>query len=405
MLGGVSNRTYIRRRQAGTLIVGAGLAAQRATETLPHDGYDRTIRLLAAERHLPDDRPPLSKGYLAGEIEERDLLFQPLPWYADNDVELVLGRPAERVDIDARQVVLAGGRRLPFRRLLIATGATARHPRGTERYENVHELRTLESARRLPQALTGRPRVAVVGAGVIGQETAASAKRRGPSVIPIKAAPTPLAAQLGSLLGSWVGRFHTQRGIDVRLSAQISRFHGKQTVEAIELDNGQRIECELVFVGIGTEPATAWLRGNGLGPGGELVDQAGRTEVPRVFAAGDATLAFDRMAGGHVRTQYWEASARQRAAAHARLGLPGVPPAVPSFWSDQHGLRIQFVGHAGRARVVLDGDLDTADFTASFIRNGSLIGALLVGRPHALPAIRRALQQAKYHTEQDRRAA
>ena len=174
------------------------------------------------------------------------------------------------------------------------------------------------------------------------------------------------------------------------------RLHGGDDVEAIELDDGHRIDCDLVVVGIGTVPATAWLAGSGLDDHGIPVDATGRTAIPHIYAAGDAAKHLDPRLGGHVRTEHWEAAARQgAAAARAMLGLAVPPPSTPSFWSDQHGIRIQYIGHAhGADEIRIDGDPQARDFTATFIDSGRPIGALLIGRPHALPEIRRQIDQA-----------
>jgi 3-phenylpropionate/trans-cinnamate dioxygenase ferredoxin reductase component len=405
MLIGMKNHSHSRHRRTGVLVVGAGLAAQRTVETLRRGGYDDTIRLIAGERHLPYDRPPLSKQYLVGETSERSLHFRPTPWYLENDIDLVLGAQAQRLDAGSREVVLAGGERVPFAQLVIATGGEPRRLKGAGEFENVHELRTLDDARRLREALSCRPRLAVIGAGFIGQEVAATAKRLGAAVTMIESAPAPLA-HLGLPLGRWFARFHRERGIDLILSARITRFRGTRRVEAIELDDGRRIECDQVVVGIGTEPATTWLSGSGLDERGVRVDERGRTAIPTVFAAGDASLHYEPLLGRHVRTEHWEAAARQGAeVARTILGQTSAGQTLPSFWSDQHGVRIQFIGHPAPGPLLIDGDLDLPDFTATFTRDGEPTGALLVGRPGALPAIRRRLQQLTENTQPERNAA
>ena len=290
----MSHSTSIRRRRAGVVIAGGGLAAQRASETLRRNGYDGAVRVIAREPHAPYDRPPLSKEFLAGELDERALEFRPQPWYAEHDVELLLGERATGLDAPRREVQLAGGGRVPFEQLLIATGSAPRRLAGTERYENVYELRTRDDARALREALSTRPRLIVIGAGFIGQEVAATAKRLGATVTIIEAAATPLEAILGPQLGEWFADFHRREGIKLVLSARIARFHGARAVHAVELEHGRRIGCDLLVVGIGTEPATSWLRDSGLDQGGVRVDAAGRTAIPGIFAAGDASAQFER---------------------------------------------------------------------------------------------------------------
>jgi NADPH-dependent 2,4-dienoyl-CoA reductase/sulfur reductase-like enzyme len=375
---------------SGIVIAGGGLAAQRAAETLRRSGYDGSLRMIAAEPQRPYDRPPLSKEFLAGELDERALRFRADDWYADNAIDVSLDDPVSRLDAAERAVVLRSGRRVRYRNLLIATGSAPRRLPGTAGFENVHELRTLADARRLRAALGAGSRLVVVGAGFIGQEVASTALRLGAEVAIVEAAPTPLATVLGTELGAWFARLHREEGIDVRLSARIARLHGGRAVTAVELDDGDRIACDALVVGIGTDPATAWLAGSALGDGGVPVDAAGATAVPGVYAAGDASRPFDPHLAAHVRSEHWEGAARQGAAAgRAMLGLATAPAPPSSFWSDQHGIRIQYLGHAhGADRIAIDGDPPARDFTATFTRHDRPIGALLVGRPHALPELR-----------------
>ena len=381
---------------AGVVIAGGGLAAQRAVETLRRSGYDGTIKIVGDEPVAPYDRPPLSKEYLAGELDQDALRFRADDWYHDRNVDLLLGERATGLDVAARQLLLGDGSRLAFSQLLIATGGTPRRLPGTEPYGNVHALRSLADARRVRHAIRRRARIVVIGAGFIGQEVASTAHRLGAHMSIIEAAPTPLAAVLGPQLGAWFAQLHREEGIDVHVSARIARFHGTDAIEAIELEDGRRIDCELVVVGIGTAPATAWLADSGLDDGGVPVDPGGRTAVPGIFAAGDAAKHFDHRLGAHIRTEHWEAAARQGATvARAMLGLELRPQAAPSFWSDQHGIRIQYVGHThGADDIRIDGDPGARDFIATFTDHGRPIGALLVGRPHALPAVRRQIETA-----------
>ena len=403
----MTHSTSIRRRRAGVVIAGGGLAAQRASETLRRHGYAGAVRVIAREPHAPYDRPPLSKEFLAGEVDERALEFRPQSWYAEHDVELLLGERVTGLDAGRREVRLAGGGRVPFEQLLIATGSAPRRLAGTERCENVYELRTRDDARALREALSTRPRLILIGAGFIGQEVAATAKRLGATVTIIEAAPTPLAAILGPQLGEWFADFHRREGIKLVLSARIARFHGARAVHAVELEHGRRIECDLLVVGIGTEPTTSWLRDSGLDQGGVRVDAAGRTAIPGIFAAGDASAQFEPRRSAYVRTEHWEAAARQGAsAARAMLGLQTPAAAPPSFWSDQHGVRIQFLGDThGADRLEIDGRPAARDFTALFTNNDRPVAALLVGRPRALPELRQRIHDAASTNNHERNAA
>jgi NADPH-dependent 2,4-dienoyl-CoA reductase/sulfur reductase-like enzyme len=378
---------------AGALIVGGGLAAQRCAEALRRRGYEDPVRMVCAESLPPYDRPPLSKAALAGGVEQAALAFRPPEWYRENEVELLLGSAASRLDPRAGRLELADRRQLAYEQLVIATGGAARELPFLAGYANVHSLRTAADAARLRPLLRARARVAIVGAGFIGQEVAATARGLGCEVTVLEALPVPLAPILGEDLGAWFGRLHEEEGVRVVLGAAIVGARGGESVEELVLADGRRVECDVVVVGVGTAPATAWLAGSGLDPRGVRTDTAGRTRVPGVYAAGDASIPFEPRYGEYERTEHWDAAAWQGAAvARAITGeYPGTPP-LPSFWSDQYGHRIQYVGHARRADgVLIDGDPDSRDFEALFLRNGMPVAALTVDRPRSIPGLRRQI--------------
>ncbi len=390
----------------GIVIAGGGLAAQRCVETLRSRGHAGPIRIACAEPDPPYDRPPLSKEVLAGAADGRDLAFRPQPWYAAERIDLLLGDPAVRLDPSGRRVLLGSGRVLAYDRLLVATGAAPRLPDAWRR-TNVHVLRTRAEAETLRAGLLPGARVAIIGAGFIGQEVAAAARRHGADVTLVEALPAPLHPVLGAEIGGWLADLHRAEGVDVRCGVPVAGLQGTGTATAVALADGSELPCDLVVVGIGVEPDTAWLASSGLpARGGIPTDPAGRTALPGVFAAGDAASPFDPVRGAHRRSEHWEAAVHSgRAAARAMLGLDIGPAASSAFWSDQYGTRIQYVGDArGHDAVEIDGDPGARDATAVFLRAGMPVAALLVGRPRALPAWRRAVAPPSVHP-QIRRAA
>ena len=378
----------------GVVIAGGGLAGQRCAETLRAKGFDGPIKMVCEEPLPPYDRPPLSKELLSGELPAGALPLRPPGWYADHEVDLLLGTCATGLDAAARRLELDRAPALPYDRLLVATGAAPRALPLLEGYSNAGPLRSYADARRLERMLRPGARLVVVGAGFVGLEVAATARRRGVEVTLIEAAAAPLAAVLGIRVGVWFAELHRSEGVEVLLSARISAVRGRTRLHALLLGGGRRVDCDHVLVGVGVAPATRWLAGSGLDPAGVLVDESGRSDVPGVYAAGDAARPYDPALGRHVRTEHWEAAARQgAAAARAMLGLEPAPLPPASFWSDQYGVRVQYVGHAREAdRVVIDGDPDARDFQAEFTRAGATVAVLLAGRPRALPDARRRVQ-------------
>lgn len=391
----------------GTVIVGGGLAAQRVAEGLRRRGYDRPVRIVCGEPELPYDRPPLSKEVLAGTVAEEEVSYRSAGWYEEKEIELALGVRAEALDPGRRRVVLGSGDSLPYENLVIATGGEPRRLPFLAG-ANVHELRTLADLRRLRQDLVAGSRLAIVGAGFIGQEVAATARALGAEVTVVEALPVPLEPIVGPRLGRWFAELHRDEGVRIIAGAALeSARGGGDRVEELVLADGRRIACDAVLVGIGTVPATGWLQGSGLGSGGVPVDVAGRTALPGVFAAGDACLGFEPRRRAHLRTEHWDAAAWQGAAvAKAILGEePGRPP-LPSFWSDQYGVRVQCVGHPQLADdVALEGDPAARDFEALFTRGGVPVAGLAVGRPRALPALRKQIEGAGLALQPEKEAA
>ena len=383
-----------RPHRSGVVIVGGGLAGQRCAETLRRNGYGAPIRMVCAEPHRPYDRPPLSKHLLGGASADPPA-YRPAEWYRREAIELLPSVEATKMLPAERRVVLSDGTSLRYDRVLIATGSRPRKLGLLAGYENVWSLRTLDDCRALRQVVGAGRRLIVVGGGFIGLEVAATTRGLGAEVTIIEAAPAPLAGVLGVKLGRWFTRLHEARGVRVMTARSIERVHANGTIRALQLSTGEIVEADDVLVGIGVEPDVGWLNGSGLSTAAGIpVDPHGRTVSAEVLAAGDAAATFDPRLGRHVPGSHWEAAARQAArAARVMLGLdPGDAP-LTSFWTDQYGIRIQYVGHARLADgVVFDGDPASACFTATFTRGDRAVGGLLVDRPRALPAIRQLIE-------------
>ncbi len=370
---------------AGAVVIaGGGLAAQRCAETLRKSGHESAITIVCGEPVAPYDRPPLSKAFLAGDLTADRLALRPAGWHAENDVAMVIGDRASGVDAQARRLRLASGSELPYEQLVLATGSRARTLPGTEGLENVHALRTLADAARLRRALAPGTRLVVLGAGLIGQEVAATARRLGAQVTLVEAAPLPLGRALHPDLAQWLVSLQRAEGVEVHLGSGVAELIATgPRLEALELSDGTRVELDLLLVAIGVAPEVQWL-------GAPLEDLLRR---PDVRAAGD-------LAGG----DHWEAAAHQgRATARAILGLEAGRPQLTSWWSDVHDLRIQGLGSPlGADDLIFDGDRDARSFTAVALRGGTPVAALAVDRPRELPRLRRLLSP---DTHMDKEAA
>ena len=382
------------------VIVGASLAGLRAAETLRRERYDDRVVLLGAEQHLPYDRPPLSKELLAGEWEPDQIGLRKQP-YDDLGLELRLGRRATGLDVSARVVELDDGETLPFDGLVVATGARPRMLPGTPALEGIFVLRTLDDCLAIRSRLDARPRVVVIGAGFIGSEVAATCRGRGLDVTVLEMLPTPLARAVGPIVGDACGRLHRDHGVDLRCGVTVAGFEGRDRVERVRLADGSAIEADLVVVGVGVAPETAWLEGRGLALDDGIVCDATCLAAPGVVAAGDVARwpnpLFD---GESMRVEHWTNATEQGVAAARRLLVDDSGNAeefapVPFVWSDQYDVKIQVVGSIrGDDDVsVADGSFDEHRFVALFGRGGRLVGALGFSRPRLVMQYRRMIAE------------
>ncbi|MDH4169657.1 MAG: NAD(P)/FAD-dependent oxidoreductase, partial [Acidimicrobiia bacterium] len=301
-------------------IVGASLAGIRGAEALRRDGFDRPITLIGDERHEPYDRPPLSKQVLAGEKDPADIALLSPDRLEALDLDLRLGVRATRLDLAARRLHLDNGDEHGFDGLMVATGARPRTLPGTETMAGVFTLRTVDDALSLRAALDARPaRVAVVGAGFIGAEVAATARRRGLDVTMIDPLPTPMGRVLGDEIGGVCAAVHREQGVDLRLGVGVDALRGGAGVQAVELSDGQVVEADVVVVGIGVIPNTAWLEGSGLTLDDGVVCDETCLAAPGVTAAGDVARWPNRRFGELMRVEHWDNAVEQGAVAARRL--------------------------------------------------------------------------------------
>jgi 3-phenylpropionate/trans-cinnamate dioxygenase ferredoxin reductase component len=333
------------------VIVGGGMAGAKAAETLREEGFEGRVVLLGTEDELPYERPPLSKGYLAGAEPREGAQVHPREFYADNTIELLTGTTATELDVAEHTITLDDGRSLTYDRLLIATGAVPRRPPidGID-LPHVHTLRSLADADTLRSVFTAGS-VAVIGAGWIGCEVAASARTLGRDVVLIERAATPLAAVLGEELGALFADLHRSEGVDVRCNAAVERI----TETGVELTDGA-VQADAVVVGVGVAPDTRLAEAAGLDvDDGIVTDELLRTSAPDVFAAGDVASAFHPRYGRHVRVEHWNNALHQGpAAARAMLDRGEPYTRLPYFFSDQFSLGMEYIGlHSPDNRVVI----------------------------------------------------
>ncbi|MFI1760904.1 NAD(P)/FAD-dependent oxidoreductase [Streptomyces sp. NPDC020800] len=367
-------------------VVGASLAGLSAARSLRKRGYDGRLVVIGDEPHRPYDRPPLSKEFLTGAVGEADLALE----RDDEDLraEWVLGVRATGLDRAERAIRLADGRELRADGVVIATGAAARTLPGTEGLAGVHALRTLDDARALRDELARGGRLVVIGGGFIGAEVASTAYALGLDVTVVEAAPTPLAGPLGEVMGAVVSALHADHGVRLLCGVGVKGLSGERRVDAVLLEDGRSLPADTVVVGVGARPCVEWLQGSGVAlDNGVKCGADGRTGLAEVVAVGDCANWYDPHTGLHRRVEHWTgALERPDAAVAALLAHGATEPGVPRpayFWSDQYGVKIQFVGHAAGADSVTVEEGATGDrsFLAVYRRAGRPVAALGMNQP------------------------
>ena len=367
------------------LIVGASLAGAKAAEALRDKGFDGQIVLIGAEQHLPYERPPLSKGYLAGSAPREKVYVHPESWYAEHGIDLRLGQTVSRIDRDARRVELADGAQIGYDKLLLTTGARPRtlSVPGADA-EGVYLLRTLDDSDALRELLSRISRLVVIGAGWIGLEVSAAARQGGVEVTVVEAAELPLLRVLGPEVARVFADLHIQHGVDFRFNAslaEISVSEGRAT--GVRLGDGTVIEADAVLVAVGITPNSELAEAAGLSvDNGVVVDSSLGTSDSRIFAAGDVANAMNALYNKHVRVEHWANALNQPATvAASMLGQPANHDQLPYFFTDQYDLGMEYVGlvdPGGYDQVVFRGDLASREFIAFWVRDGHVLAGMNV---------------------------
>jgi 3-phenylpropionate/trans-cinnamate dioxygenase ferredoxin reductase component len=363
------------------VIVGGGLAAAKAAEELRANDFDGHIVLIADERHLPYERPPLSKEYLAGKKSLDDFTVHDAAWYRDSNIDLRLGTAVAAIDRSAHHVVLADDSTLRYDKLLLATGSRSRRPPipGSDA-AGVHFLRTIDDAVELNSTLREGSSLAIVGAGWIGLEVAASARSRGVDVTAVETARLPLLAALGAEAATVFADLHREHDVNLLLGsnvAEISTTAG--AAKGLELADGSTVAADAVLVAVGAAPNIELAQAAGLdiGDGGVLVDATLCSSDPDVFAVGDIAAAEHPFYGSRIRTEHWANALKQPAIAAANMLGEGLEYAeLPYFFTDQYDLGMEYVGYApSYERVVFRGDVAGREFIAFWLDNENRVQA------------------------------
>jgi NADPH-dependent 2,4-dienoyl-CoA reductase/sulfur reductase-like enzyme/nitrite reductase/ring-hydroxylating ferredoxin subunit len=377
-------------------VVGAGAAGLAAAETLRQEGFRGRVVLITRERHVAYDRTELSKRYLSS-TKAGPPVLRPDAFYESNDIEVLAGREVRQVDAAARTVAFDDGESIACDKLLLATGGVPRRLGADgEDLRGVFALRSLADGERLRAAAGEAARAVVVGAGFIGMEVAAALAKRGLNVTVVAPESVPFAAVLGERIGGLYRAVHEKQGTAFRLGSRPERFEGADgAVRQVVLSDGERLEAELVVVGVGVRPATGFLKGLDVGDDGSVPVDAQLRAAEGVFAAGDIARFPDWRTGAPIRIEHWRlAQQHGRAAARGLLDKDAPYRGVPFFWTSQHKVITQYVGHARHwQEVVFDGDPADGKFVGYFVTDGKVAAAAGCQEDRKMAAVAEMLKQ------------
>jgi len=365
---------------ARAVIVGGGGSGDAAAFALRKRGFDGEIVIVSADKDRPYDRPYLSKEFLRGEIDMPKVFLHDESDYAKERIELRLDQHVTGGSLRERRLTISSGADVEYDMLVLGLGGTPRRLPDVPAAQNVLTLRSLRDSQVLREALGRASRLLLIGAGFIGAEVAASARKLGKDVLTVEALPVPLQRALGRDVGEIYARIHRDRGVDVRTGSKVDRWHTDgDRVTGVSISDGTREDVDLVLVAIGIEPNLDLPKALGLAieGGGVRVDE-GLRAADNVYVGGDIALHHHPVLRRSIRVEHWEvAKGHGRGIAASIAGGPASYSKLPYFWSDQYDVSLEYRGHAsGDDVAVWRGDREALTFSVFYLREGIVQGVL-----------------------------
>src|SRR5437879_2006465 len=365
---------------ARAVIVGGGGAGDATAFALRKRGFVGEVVVISADDDRPYDRPYLSKEFLRGEIDAPKVFLHDEAEYAKERIELRLDQRVTGGSLSGRKVNLTGGGDIGFDFLVLGLGGTPRRLPEVPTAQNVLTLRSLRDSRALREALDRASRLLLIGAGFIGAEVAASARKLGKDVLIVEALPVPLQRALGREVGEIYARIHRDRGDAVGPGARVDRWHTEgDRVTGVSISDGTHEDVDLVLVAVGIEPNLDLPKALGVAieGGGVRVDE-GLRAAENVYVGGDIALHQHPVLRRSIRVEHWEVAKGQGRGIAASIAGGHAPYSkLPYFWSDQYDVSLEYRGHAsGDDTAVWRGDREALTFSVFYLREGIVQGVL-----------------------------
>jgi 3-phenylpropionate/trans-cinnamate dioxygenase ferredoxin reductase subunit len=367
------------------VIVGAGHAAGQTAASLRQKGFSGRIIMIGDEDWVPYQRPPLSKAYLAGELETERLFFKPEKFWPEHDIETMLGVHVDAIDAAVKTLTLSNGHSVQYDKLVLATGSRARElPIPGNKLHGVHYLRNIDDVEKIQPAFKEGARLVIVGGGYIGLEVAAVGRKKGLDVTVLETENRVMNRVVATEISDFFQQMHTHEGVKLELGRRVKEIQGDDKVTSVKCADGFSVATDICIIGIGIIPNTEVAAAAGIKcSNGIVVDEYCQSSDPDIFAAGDCTRHPNPILGRHLRLESVHNAIEQgKTVAASIVGTPVAYAQVPWFWSDQYNVKLQIVGITeGYDQFVIRGKPDERSFAAFYLQNGKLLAVDAINSP------------------------
>ncbi len=381
------------------MVIGGSHAAVQLAISLRQNGWDGGITVISEENHMPYQRPPLSKAYLAGDSSKEQLALRAPAAYEKLDVNFMLGVKVKRIDVQAHQLELDNNQALGFSKLALCTGARVRPlPIPGADLRGVHYLRTMDDVTGIQQSAASAKTAVIIGGGYIGLETAASLSKLGIAMTVLETESRLLKRVASETTSEFYLRLHRENGVDIRCNTMATALEGDSAVSGVVCGDGLKIAADMVIIGIGVIPNTELASDAGLEvDNGVLVNEFAQTSHPDIVAAGDCTNHPNAILNTRLRLESVpNATEQAKAAAASICGLDKQYAELPWFWSDQYDVKLQIAGmNQGYTDAIIRGDKASRSFTVFYLKDNTILAADCINRPKDFMLAKKLILQAQ----------